>query len=60
MPPAAAATRVEDIIDRAKADYLAVSRGAHLYATTEDHARAEQAAWERLEAAIAELGASRN
>ncbi|MCU0306951.1 MAG: hypothetical protein MUE51_04120 [Thermoleophilia bacterium] len=38
-------------LDRATADYLSVSRGGHLFASPEEHQRAEQAAWERLQAA---------
>ena len=38
-------------LERAIADYLRVSRGAHLYASREEHQRAEEAAWERLVAA---------
>jgi len=38
-------------LDRARSDYLAVSRGAHLYASEDDHLRAEDLAWERLEQA---------
>ena len=30
------------------ADYLAVSRGSHLYADADAHAAAEQKAWERM------------
>jgi len=37
--------------ERAMADYLRVSRGAHLYASEDEHLRAEQAAWDRLVAA---------
>jgi hypothetical protein len=33
------------------ADYLRVSRGAHLYASEDEHRRAEEAAWDRLAAA---------
>jgi hypothetical protein len=33
------------------ADYLCVSRGAHLYASGDEHQRAEEAAWTRLVAA---------
>jgi hypothetical protein len=33
------------------ADYLRVSRGSHLYASEDDHLRAEQSAWDRLVAA---------
>ena len=40
-------------LERAKADYLAISRNAHLYASPEAHAQAEQAAWERLQNAVA-------
>lgn len=39
--------------ERARADYLAVSRCAHLYASDEDYEQAERAAWERLQAALA-------
>ena len=38
-------------LERAIADYLRVSRGAHLYASADEHARAEEAAWNRLVAA---------
>jgi hypothetical protein len=42
-----------DDLDRARADYLAVSRGAHLYSSPSDHEEAERRAWERLETALA-------
>ena len=50
---------IQEELERARSDYLAVSRGAHLFATTADHAEAEERAWERLEQALAaaELGA---
>ena len=35
-------------LERAMADYLAVSRGSHLYADAEAHAAAEEKAWERM------------
>ena len=35
-------------LERAMADYLAISRGSHLYADAEAHAAAEQKAWERM------------
>lgn len=41
----------EDELERAMADYLRVSRGVHLYASEDEHLRAEQAAWDRLVAA---------
>lgn len=41
----------EEELERAMADYLRVSRGAHLYASEDEHLRAEEAAWDRLEAA---------
>lgn len=44
---------VEEELDRARDDYLAVSRGAHLYASPQDHEEAERRAWDRLEAALA-------
>ena len=37
-----------DELERAMADYLAVSRGSHLYADADAHATAEQKAWERM------------
>ncbi len=40
-------------LERARNDYLAVSRGAHLYASPADHEEAERRAWERLEMALA-------
>jgi hypothetical protein len=40
-------------LERARDDYLAVSRGAHLYASPQDHEEAERRAWERLELALA-------
>jgi len=50
LSPAKAAQRLE----RATADYLAISRGEHLYASMDEHARAEEQAWERLQDARAE------
>ncbi|MEW6582205.1 MAG: hypothetical protein AB1416_05540 [Actinomycetota bacterium] len=44
-------------VERARSDYLAVSRCAHLYASDEDYDQAERAAWERLEAALARAAA---
>ncbi|MBU6363261.1 MAG: hypothetical protein KGQ95_03480 [Acidobacteria bacterium] len=41
----------DEELERAMADYLRVSRGAHLYASEDEHLRAEQAAWDRLVAA---------
>ncbi len=38
----------EGELERAMADYLRVSRGAHLYASGDEHQRAEEAAWTRL------------
>ena len=35
-------------LERARSDYLAVSRGAHLYSSALEHERAEEIAWERL------------
>jgi hypothetical protein len=40
-------------LERARDDYLAVSRGAHLYSSPGDHEEAERRAWERLELALA-------
>lgn len=42
----------QDELERARSDYLSVSRGAHLYATETAHAEAESRAWERLERAL--------
>ncbi len=39
---------VRDELERATADYLAISRGAHLYADAEAHEAAEAKAWERM------------
>ncbi len=41
----------DEALERATSDYLRVSRGAHLYASEDEHQRAEQAAWDRLETA---------
>ena len=46
-------TDAQTELERARADYLAVSRCADLYASTEDYEQAERAAWERLESALA-------
>lgn len=43
---------IEEELERARSDYLAVSRGAHLFSTPADHAEAEERAWERLERAL--------
>jgi hypothetical protein len=46
-----------DELERATSDYLAISRNAHLYATTADYELAERRAWERMaEAAAAVQG----
>ena len=48
-------------LERATSDYLAVSRNAHMYATTADYELAERRAWERMaEAAEAAKQASAN
>lgn len=44
-----------DEFERARADYLAVSRSGHLYASQDEHSRLEAEAWERLERAHAAL-----
>jgi hypothetical protein len=49
---------LSDDLDRARSDYLAVSRGAHLYASPADHEAAETRAWERLELALAAVQAA--
>lgn len=56
IAPTAATLQAD--VERARADYLAVSRNAHLYASAEEYERAEAAAWERLDAAIALAGAT--
>lgn len=38
-------------LERATSDYLAVSRNAQMYATTQDYEAAEKKAWERVMAA---------
>lgn len=40
-------------LERARADYLAVSRSGHVYSSEAEHLRAERIAWERLERALA-------
>lgn len=42
-------------LERARSDYLAVSRGADMYASDDDHRRAEERAWERLDRARQEV-----
>ncbi len=42
-----------DELDRARSDYLAVSRNAHLYSSDADHQEAEDRAWKMT---IDELG----
>ena len=42
-------------LERARSDYLAVSRGAGMYASDADHSRAEERAWERLDRARREV-----
>jgi len=37
-----------DELGRAIADYLAISRGSHLYADTQAHAAAEDKAWAHM------------
>jgi len=49
---------LSDDLDRARSDYLAVSRGSHLYASPADHEAAETRAWERLELALAAVQAA--
>lgn len=50
---------LERELARAISDYLAVSRGAKLYASGEDHLLAEERAWARMERARARLDAHR-
>jgi hypothetical protein len=45
-------------VERARSDYLAVSRCAHLYASPEDYDAAERSAWERLRSALDRASAS--
>ena len=40
-------------LERARGDYLSVSRNGHLYASESEHLRAERIAWERLERTLA-------
>jgi hypothetical protein len=44
-------------LERATSDYLAVSRNAQMYATTQDYQVAEDRAWERVLAARETLAA---
>lgn len=46
------------VLERAQSDYLAVSRGGHLFASPDEHRRAEELAWERLQAAERSLRAT--
>lgn len=39
---------IHEDLERAVADYLAISRGSHLYADADAHAVAEAKAWERM------------
>ena len=41
----------DEELERAMTDYLRISRGAHLYASGDEHQRAEEAAWDRLASA---------
>jgi hypothetical protein len=50
---------LEHDLARAISDYLAVSRGAQLYASGDDHVLAEERAWARMERARARLDAHR-
>ena len=50
---------LERELSRAISDYLAVSRGAQLYASGEGHLLAEERAWARMERARARLDAHR-
>ncbi len=43
----------DEELERAMTDYLRISRGVHLYASEDEHQRAEEAAWDRLAAARA-------
>lgn len=52
MSAAAAVDQAQEL-EQATGDYLAVSRNAHLYATTADYELAERKAWERVERALA-------
>lgn len=45
-------------LERARSDYLAVSRNARLYSSAADHAEAEDRAWRRLEEALAAMAAA--
>ena len=47
----------DDVRARATADYLAVSRSPHLYASPSAYEQAEHQAWERLMQAIDSLNA---
>ncbi|WP_217924826.1 hypothetical protein [Miltoncostaea oceani] len=51
-------TSPEEQLERATSDYLAVSRGRSLFSSDSDHARAEEAAWQRLVSAQAEVAAA--
>ncbi|MCB0881239.1 MAG: hypothetical protein KDC33_03355 [Thermoleophilia bacterium] len=52
-------TDPQAVLDRARSDYLAVSRGGHLFASQDEHRRAEELAWDRLQAAERVASAAR-
>ena len=44
--------RLRAEVERARSDYLSISRGAALFGDATAHDRAEERAWERLRAAL--------
>lgn len=50
--------RLRAEVERARSDYLAVSRGAALYGDPDAHCRAEERAWDRLRSALDALAAA--
>lgn len=51
----AIAPDLEADLARAQSDYLAISRGRHLYQSWENWNTAEETAWEKLQALIARM-----
>lgn len=45
----------QDELERAKSDYLHISRNAHIYVDTAAYEKAEEKAWQRLIEAIQNL-----
>jgi hypothetical protein len=51
----ASVERLREEVERARSDYLSISRGVALFGDARAHERAEERAWERLQDALAAL-----